>query len=36
MKEVKAASLELLNEPDIEKEASFFIEEEAELLNLNP
>jgi len=30
MEEVKAASLELLNEPDLEEEASFFIEEEAE------
>jgi len=30
MEEVKAASLELLNEPDVEEEASFFTEEEAE------
>jgi hypothetical protein len=30
MEEVKAASLELLDEPDLEEEASFFIEEEAE------
>jgi len=30
MEEVKAASLELLNEPDLEEEAPFFIDEEAE------
>jgi len=30
MEEVKAASLELLDEPDLEEEAPFFIEEEAE------
>jgi len=30
MEEVKVASLELLNEPDLEEEAPFFIEEEAE------
>jgi len=30
MEEVKAASLEFLDEPDLEEEASFFIEEEAE------
>ena len=30
MEEVKATSLELLNEPDLEEEAPFFIEEEAE------
>jgi len=30
MEEVKAASLELLNEPDLKEEAPFFIEEEAE------
>ena len=30
MEEVKAAYLELLNEQDLEEEASFFIEEEAE------
>jgi len=30
MEEVKAASLELLNEPDLEEEAPFFKEEEAE------
>ena len=30
MEEVKAASLELLNEPDLEEEAPFFINEEAE------
>jgi len=30
MEEVKAASLELLNEPDLEEDALFFIEEEAE------
>ena len=29
MEEVKAASLELLNEPNLEEEAPFFIEEEA-------
>jgi len=30
MEEVKAASLELLDEPDLEDEAPFFIEEEVE------
>ena len=30
MEEVKAASLELLNEPDLEEEAPFFTEEEAD------
>jgi len=30
MEEVKAASLELLEEPDLEDKAPFFIEEEAE------
>ena len=30
MKEVKAASLEFLDEPDLEDEAPFFTEEEAE------
>jgi len=30
MEEVKATSLELLDEPDLEDEAPFFIEEEGE------
>jgi len=36
MEEVRVASLELLNEPDLEEEAPLFIEEEAEPSKLNP
>jgi len=36
MEEVKAASLELLDEPDIEDETPFFTEEEAEASKSEP
>jgi len=36
MEEVKAASLELLDEPDLEEEAPFFTEEEPELYEPEP